>query len=1053
MFDLPLKKTVNSDKFRKPAIFFEKHGVYTFAPPGTSEYIRYWSEEMERCQYGYTADDGDYITGYFYFYLNYSRIIVVKDVSIKMRNGLTKHKKERVESFPLFWDYDRAYYDSVELAEVNGRHLAVIKARGKGYSFKGGSMLARNFYMFRDSVSYAIASETEFLTKDGLLSKAWDMMDFIDNNTAWYKKRQVKNSSTHKRASFIENINGVPVEQGYKSEIIGISLKNDPQKARGKRGKLILFEEAGKFPNLKTAWQVARPSVEQDGNAFGLMISYGTGGTTEADYTGLKDLFYEPEAYNCLPIKNIWDDGEQDRPCGFFVPQSANTEQFMDSDGNTDFEKSADFILTEREKIIANASDRTTIDRHICEQPLTPGEATLNISTNMFPKKDLIHHLATIRNSQTLRGLKQVGSLYYDKNGKVKFEQNPKLKDLTKYRLQVGDSKEGAVVIWEHPVDNPPWGLYIGGCLTPGEKVVTDKGLKNVEDVTLEDKLVNKEGELVSINALLRYDKIEEPTYKVHMSNVCRPTNYTQEHPLYLANSTGSDFEFVKAGEAKEGMWTKYPNIYNKNKGVDLQIWNNYIQPNTPKIDNPLEKEDFWWFVGHWLGDGFNNQQGRNYTIYNSFGDEIEYIDKYKKIVTILFKRKPNLKLQNGSNTHKFESKQLYLFLEDNFGKYADGKFISEWVKFIPDNLKKHLILGYLDSDGSIYKDKNYTITSFKSINRTLLNDIQDILFSLNIVSSINKSSKAGTYNINGKIGNTKDSYSIKLNQSETKKLGDLYNDDFSSRKLRKAKDIKLISKGVKNKACQISEDGKYIYIKIKTIEKSAYTGIVYNFDCETHSFICQYCTGHNCDPYDHDTSNTDSLGSVFIYKRVQGFESWYDTIVAEYTGRPDKANDFYEIVRMLLMYYGATLLYENEKQGLCTYFINKHCDYLLADTPTKIKDIIKDSNVSRGKGVHMPEKLKQWLETMIRDWLNTEYEPGKKNLTKILSEPLLEEMIAYNPKHGNFDRIISFGLTLMYDIEIQHVKVKQITDEDKMDLYLFKKPLFLNKIPNYGIK
>ena len=47
MFELPLKKTINSDKFRQPAIFFEKHGVYTFAPPGTSEYIRYWTSELE----------------------------------------------------------------------------------------------------------------------------------------------------------------------------------------------------------------------------------------------------------------------------------------------------------------------------------------------------------------------------------------------------------------------------------------------------------------------------------------------------------------------------------------------------------------------------------------------------------------------------------------------------------------------------------------------------------------------------------------------------------------------------------------------------------------------------------------------------------------------------------------------------------------------------------------------------------------------------------------------------------------------------------------------
>jgi hypothetical protein len=540
----------------------------------------------------------------------------------------------------------------------------VLKARRKGFSYKGASMLIRNYFLFRDSVSYAMASEAEFLTKDGVLSKAWDMMNFVDNNTAWYKHRHKKDTNMHKRASFIQNVNGVQVEQGYKSEIMGVTLKNDPNKARGKAGKLILFEEGGKFPNLKTVWQIARPSVEQDGETFGLLIAYGTGGTEEADYTGLKDLFYEPYAYNCLPIRNIWDEGEQDRPCGFFVPQSANLKQYMDSDGNTDFIDANEAILKERELVIENASDRASIDRHICEQPLTPAEATLNISTNIFPKKDLIKQLATIRNSKSLRDLKQVGELYFDSNGLVKFEQRPELKDLTKYRIQAGQSKNGAVVIWEHPPSDIPYGLYVGGS-----------------------------------------------------------------------------------------------------------------------------------------------------------------------------------------------------------------------------------------------------------------------------------------------------------------------------------------------------------------------------------------------DPYDQDQTTGDSLGSIFIYKRIQNFESWYDTVVAEYTGRPDKATDFYETVRMLLIYYKASLLYENERKGLFTYFANKHSEYLLADTPGKIKDIVKDTSVVRGKGVHMPKEIKRWMEGLIKDWLNDEYEVGKKNLNKIYSEALLEELIAYDPLKGNFDRVIAFGLCMIYREELYHISVKKHSNENKEALLLFNKPLFLGRV------
>ena len=107
-------------------------------------------------------------------------------------------------------------------------------------------------------------------------------------------------------------------------------------------------------------------------------------------------------------------------------------------------------------------------------------------------------------------------------------------------------------------------------------------------------------------------------------------------------------------------------------------------------------------------------------------------------------------------------------------------------------------------------------------------------------------------------------------------------------------------------------------------------------------------------DPYDHDQSGTNSLGSCFIYKRVQTIEEYSDIIVAEYTGRPESADEFYENVRKLLIYYNARAMYENQNKGLFVYFTNKHCDYLLADQPDIINDIVGGSKVQRKKGCHM---------------------------------------------------------------------------------------------------
>ena len=175
----------------------------------------------------------------------------------------------------------------------------------------------------------------------------------------------------------------------------------------------------------------------------------------------------------------------------------------------------------------------------------------------------------------------------------------------------------------------------------------------------------------------------------------------------------------------------------------------------------------------------------------------------------------------------------------------------------------------------------------------------------------------------------------------------------------------------------------------------------------------------------DHDDSGTGSLGSTFIYKRFQSFEEYYDVIVAEYTGRPETAEEYYENVRRLLLYYNAVLLYENERKGIFPYFISKGCDYLLADQPDIINDIVRDTKVKRRKGVHMVDALKDWGEREIRDWLNEEYAPGKKNLTKILSVPLLQELIAYNDK-GNFDRVMALMQVMFQDQEDLHGKEYQ---------------------------
>ena len=822
------QKLHNTDKFRQAAIFFQKHGCYTLAPRGTTDYKKYWDQETERCLNGYTAPDGEGITGYNYFYLNYSPIFKLVETEYTDRNGDVRKRRERILQFPSFWDYDYYYFCAIEEAEQQGKHMAVLKSRQRGYSFKGASMLVRNYMLIPGSKNFAVASEQKFLVGDGLLTKAWQIMDFLDKNTEWAKQRLVSTRMERVSGYKVTDEFGKQTEQGYLSSIVGITLKNDPERIRGTRGKLVLWEEGGKFPDLLDAWRIEQPSVEtDDGVAFGLMIAFGTGGTIGASFEGLKELFYKPNANNVLAFPNIWDDGRENTECGFFVPAYSNLEsfdddgnqRFMDKDGNSLKELAIQNLIEQRNKIKDGGASQQSIDRFISERPIKPAEAVLELGKNIFPRKLLMDQLTRIRTNKKLQSMKHIVDLEWDGNGLVKATEK-KSGDINNYPLKKGDKPHGSVVIWEYPVKDPPLGLYIGGCLTPGEKVCTQRGLVNVEDVTLDDKLLNKDGKFVEIKNLQRYEKEDEPIFKIKPYGSFRTTTFTGEHPIWVHNKG-----FVKAKYLKEGDWLEIPNIY-KFDGMGF-------------LDDKLLK--LYYFYGLWLGDGFCNKNGNSYDIYLSIGkDEEELAQFYDSLVLELFGRKCIHVHKDREQTRRFTNKELFLKLKSMFGTNAYNKRIPESIKHLPHNYKRAFLQGYLDSDGSVFLDNGKVRVNFTSVNLKLLEDVQDMLFGMDIANSIVIHQKECT---NKQGIHSEQSYRINVSRCDQYWLK--YGPVFRSRK------IKLLEKSFAIGSSKMGikfEDDK-ILLKVEKISKSSYTGIVYNFECETHTFMCRNILTHNCDP------------------------------------------------------------------------------------------------------------------------------------------------------------------------------------------------------------
>ena len=183
--------------------------------------------------------------------------------------------------------------------------------------------------------------------------------------------------------------------------------------------------------------------------------------------------------------------------------------------------------------------------------------------------------------------------------------------------------------------------------------------------------------------------------------------------------------------------------------------------------------------------------------------------------------------------------------------------------------------------------------------------------------------------------------------------------------------------------------------------------------------FNGRYIAG--CDPYDDDSADTMSLGSIFI------LDLWTDKIIAEYTGRPTFADDFYEKCRLLCLFYNARLNYESNKKGLFAYFSKMNCLYLLTDVLDylKDKDMIKGQffgNKSKGTTATLP--INNYAKTLIRNWLilpkpvvtndgEKEVETTTYNLNFIRSRALLQELSQWNAD-GNFDRVSALGMLML---------------------------------------
>jgi len=392
----------------------------TNAHPLSFDYKSWWKEQKRRCLEGYEVG-GVKITGDYYWYLNFWKI-----------RGRDSSTGRKTLISPRFLDMDWHYFNTLQRAREEGKHVVVAKARQKGFSEKHAALMGKEFTFFPHSQTIITAGEEKY--SNATMRMCVRGLNSL-KDTEFFKRRQ-PDTLDYCMARYKVIENGAPFWKGFQSEIYNITSKNNPQATIGKSPSLIIFEEAGRFSGLVEAFKYIQPALEAEGETTGFAIIVGTGGDMDKGAAELEEIFYNPEAYNMISFNNEWEDNGGES-IGYFCP--AWQYKLIDDQGNSKKEESLKLIEHGRE-IARKSRSADAYVTTITQDPIVPSEAFMRTGGNMFNQAILNTQFARIRNSKSLTNMADKGRLDWrkDKNGKI-------------VGVDFVFDDNGELLIWEHP--------------------------------------------------------------------------------------------------------------------------------------------------------------------------------------------------------------------------------------------------------------------------------------------------------------------------------------------------------------------------------------------------------------------------------------------------------------------------------------------------------------------------------------------------------------------------------------------------------------------------
>lgn len=262
-------------------------------------------------------------------------------------------------------------------------------------------------------------------------------------------------------------------------------------------------------------------------------------------------------------------------------------------------------------------------------------------------------------------------------------------------------------------------------------------GYKRNGDLQVGDVVFNREGYPVTVTGV--YPRGMKRVYRVTLADG-RTIDCADDHLWTYKSRSGNGAKTWKTTSTVELM--NKPTLAKRRP--DGRIGNGFVIPNNDAVTRPeLPYKTHPYVLGTILGDG---------CITRPTGLEIASADessiaRVAELMGTGYKRVSEKNFswvftngKRGTLDSRVQVKDVLEEVSEIIGTRSDTKFIPEMYKFGSIEQRWELIRGLFDTDGTISKTDRYTV-SFVSNSKRLAEDVQEVLWSLGVMSTITSSS------------------------------------------------------------------------------------------------------------------------------------------------------------------------------------------------------------------------------------------------------------------------------------------------------------------------